>query len=176
MEAYVTNGQVTGQAAPETVAQILEQEQSLRDRIADVERELRGNRDDPALLAELEALTNYLQDRVIRELRLTHGDVSQASHAVVLGEAEASLLQDKVWQMAGLGALIGLALSLGLVLWWRPGRIKEPAAHENLVKVPYANGPVAYANDHEAIFPIDTKARKIPEGSSPHHNPRGRLI
>jgi hypothetical protein len=120
--SYLTIGQETGQAAPDAVAQIQEQEGVLRERIADVESALRGNPDDPALLAELKALTDDLGGRVTSELRLALGDTSDASPAVVLGEAEASRVKDKYLQRAGLGALIGLAVSLGIVLWRRPGR------------------------------------------------------
>jgi capsular polysaccharide biosynthesis protein len=130
--SYLTIGQETGQAAPEAVAQIQEQEGVLRERIADVESALRGNTDDPALLAEIEALTDDLGDRVTSELRLTLGDTSDASPAVVLGEAEASRVKDKVLQRAGLGALIGLAVSLGIVLWRRPGREAGAATPEAL--------------------------------------------
>ena len=130
--SYLTIGQDTGRAAPEAVAQIQEQEGVLRERIADVELALRGSPDDPALLAELAALTDDLGDRVTSELRMTLGVSSDASPAVVLGEAEASRVKDKFLQRAGLGALIGLAVSLGIVLWRRPGREAGAAPPEAL--------------------------------------------
>jgi uncharacterized protein involved in exopolysaccharide biosynthesis len=120
--SYLTISQETGQATPEEVAPVQEQERVLRERIVAVDRGLRDDPSNPGLQAELKALTDYLQDRVTRELQMTLGDVSRVSNAVVLGAAQASLLHDQVLQTVGLGALIGLATSVGFVLWWLPGK------------------------------------------------------
>jgi len=130
--SYLTIAQETGQATPEAVGRVQEQERVLRDRIVAVEGGLRDDRNDPGLQAELAALTDDLQVRVARELQLTLGDVSQVSYVTVLGAAQASLLHDQVWRTVGLGALIGLAVSVGFVLWWRPGQDAAAAGPHGL--------------------------------------------
>jgi hypothetical protein len=161
--SYLAIAEETGKATPEAIARLEEQKRVLLDRINTVEQALRDDRDDIGLRAELEALTANLKERVASGLRSTLGDVSQASYAVVLTEAHASQIHDQVWQMVGLSTLLGLALSVGFVLWWRssqrttPPTLRGPEVHMD-ERYLVANG-----RNHELLEPLGTGDQSTPQ-------------